>query len=209
MRTNASLVAVFFLACAGKESPPLDSTASSPVATSHPVFEIGLWPGEGIPVVEALRDNLPLRASPVVEAPVISELSTGIGSKITYDSTRFQTITPATIRVTRDAVVKGRSLGSLRYLSRDQYYSNAFRDTAVVLAPAAVLEFLQHRAEGTCFVRVGTIVIDARECPVLDTVRFTTIGQPQVRWWLFARGATGSGWLLLTDTTARTIDRRF
>ena len=208
-RTVAALSAMAVLACARQENVPADSVDLATVARARVVFEVGLWPGEGIPVVEALRAELPLLQSPEVGSPVVSVLMAGSGRQITYDSTRFQTITPAAVRVIGDAVVRGRHLGALRHLSREQYNSTAFRDTAIALAPPAVFEFLQYRAEGTCFVRIGGRVVDADPCPVHDRTRFTTAGEPQTLWWIHAHGATGAGWLQVTDSTAAVEGRRF
>ena len=37
------------------------------------------------------------------------------------------------VRVIRDATVPGRYLDSLHFLSKDRYYSGAFRDTAIAI----------------------------------------------------------------------------
>jgi hypothetical protein len=175
-----------------------------------PEFESGLWPGEGIPVVEAVRTQLALRASPRTTSRVVTTLSAKAGQRITYDSTRFQTMQAGEVRVRAAASVEGRNLGSVRYLSREQYYGGAFRDTVIDLIPPATIQYLQYRAEGTCFVRVGARVIDADPCPIHDTTKFVLRQQPKTLWWIHVARAMGAtGWLLLTDSTARIVDRTF
>lgn len=183
------------------------STRPTPVV---PVFESGLPPGEGIPVVEALRTQLPLRASPNATARVVHTLTVKAGDRLTYDATRYQTVRGGEVRVRAAASVEGRNLGATRYLSRDQYYTGSFRDTVIELNPPATIQYLQYRAEGTCFVRVGTRVIDADPCPIQDSTKFALREQPKTLWWIRVTTATGpSGWLLLTDSTARVVDRTF
>lgn len=187
---------------------PADSAEQPSVASERPVFEIELWPGEGIPVIHSVRSELPLRQTPSVDAQIVDTLKTGIDAPIAYDSTRFQTVTAAVVRVLGEAVVPGRDLGAVRHLSLDQYYSRAFRDTTITLAPGVIMEYLQYRAEGTCFIRVGDRVVDANPCPVPDTTRFAMAGEPRTLWWIHVCGSA-SGWLLLTHSTARVVRRTF
>jgi hypothetical protein len=209
MNSGVVILALLLIGCTANESSPVDSGRDSSPAISGPVFEIGLWPGEGIAVVEALRPTLPLRASPSNEAPITGELRTSIGGKIKYDSTRYQTIASSQLHVRGNAVVRGRSFGPIRFLSNDDYYmGGSSRDTSIVLAPPDVFEFLQHRAEGHCFVRFGSVVVEAHRCPTFEGP-FFQVGEPRTQWWLFVRGASASGWLMLTDSTARTTGRQF
>ena len=203
------LLAIVVLGCAAEERVPADPAIAVPRSGAVPAFEVDLWPGEGIPVVEAVRADLPLRKAPDPAAAIVGTLTTRAGERIQYDSTRFQTIRSGMVRTIGDATVRGHGLGNVRHLSRDQYYSSAFRDTTIPLGPSATIEFLQHRAEGSCFVRIGNEVVDARRCPVLDTARFSVTGQPLTLWWIRALGSTASGWLLISDTTATVVRRTF
>jgi hypothetical protein len=208
MRLLSIVTVLIFVACGG-EQPAADSVGQHPEAQSAPSFEVGLWPGEGIPVIAAARGALTLLQSPSPDAAVAGTLSVGTGSRITYDSTRLRTIVPAVVKATDGAMVRGRFLGALRSLSRDRYYSSAFPDTTISVGTRSRIEYLQRRAEGSCFVRIDGAVLEANPCPVLDSADFAVAGEPELRWWIFARGDSAAGWLLLSDTTAKVVRREF
>jgi hypothetical protein len=210
MRTLTKLLVIVILGCAPEKGVPPDSTIEvAAPKRADPVFEVDIWPGEGIPVVHAVRADLPLREAPDIAAAIVGTLNAKAGEQIRYDSTRVQTVSPAVVRIVGAAAVRGRSLGMLRHLSRSQYYSNAFRDTTIPLDPSVGMEYLQYRAEGTCFVRIGNQVVDADPCPLIDTTRFAVTGEPETLWWIRALGLTASGWLLVSDSTATVVDRTF
>jgi hypothetical protein len=209
MRTFTKLLVIVILGCTPEKGVPVRSALDLAPPKALPAFEVDIWPGEGIPVVHAARVNLPLREAPATAAAIVGRLTTKAGERIRYDSTRFQTVRPAVVRIAGEAVVRGRSLGTLRHLSRDGYYSNAFRDTTISLNPSVAMEYLQYRAEGTCFVRIGNQVVDADPCPIMDTTKFAVTGKPETLWWIRALGSTASGWLLISDTTATVVNRTF
>jgi len=209
MRTFTKLLVIVILGCTPEEGVPVQSALDLASSKAVPAFEVDIWPGEGIPIVNAAHVNLPLREAPNTSAAIVGRLTTKAGERIRYDSTRFQTVRPAVVRITGEAAVRGRSLGTLRHLSRDEYYSNAFPDTTISLNPSVAMEYLQYRAEGTCFVRIGNQVVDADPCPIMDTTKFSVTGKPETLWWIRALGSTVSGWLLISDTTATVVDRTF
>lgn len=174
-----------------------------------PVFETELWPGEGRPVIEAVGPVLVLRREPGIDAPVVARTEALSAEPIVFDSTRYQTIRPAEVAVQASAILTGRDFGIISYLSREAYYGSGSLDTTVELSPPMVFEYLQYRAEGTCFVRIGGRVLDAKPCPVSDTSRFRTAGDPETAWWVHAQAAGGDGWLLISDSTARIVGRTF
>ena len=205
MRTICVPIALFVAACSATgEATPDTTTPRSPPA----VFAIDLWPGEGIPVMQAMRTSLPLRVAPDLASPVVDVLSARVGERVHFDSTRFQTVVAGNIVVTDTITITGRNMGPVRHLSRGQYYGSG-GDTSIVLAPGASIEFLQHRAEGTCFVRIGGNVFDARRCPV-HTERVRVEQEPVTRWWIGLRGQDGHfGWALVSDTTIKSVRREF
>lgn len=209
MRLLPILLALTIGACGHGERSTADSAEHRADTSSTPVFEVGLWPGEGIPVIAAVRDEIPLLRSPSPEAASAGSLSAAAGSHITYDSTRVQTISPATVRVADSAVVRGRFLGAVHVLSRDRYYSDVFRDTILAFAPSERFEYLQPRAEGSCFVRIDGSVVEADPCPTHDSASFALSGEPELRWWIFVTGDSASGWLLVSDSTAKVVRREF
>jgi hypothetical protein len=150
-----------------------------------------------------------LRASPRLDAAVRDTATVQLGEKLSYDSTRYQTTVPGVLTATAPAEIHGRFLGAIRYLSERQYYSDAYRDTTLRVIPPDTVEFLQHRAEGTCFVRVRGRVLDAQECPALGQPGFVVRSQPSTRWWIHVRLADRAGWVIVSDSTARVVERRF
>jgi hypothetical protein len=113
------------------------------------------------------------------------------------------------VTATDSAVVQGRFLGAMHFLSRDRYYSDAFRDTTIPLAPSERFEYLQPRAEGSCFVSIDSSVVEANPCPTHDSASFAVSGEPELRWWIFVTGDSASGWLLVSNSTAKVVRREF
>jgi len=179
------------------------------VSHPEPVFESGIWPGEGIPVVTATSDSLVLRRAPRLGAEIVARLTVQPGTELPYDSTRFQTIVPGELTVRAVATLHGRWFGNITYLPRSRYYSNQGRDTSIVIEPGADIQYLQYRAEGTCFVRLNGHIIDAGYCPTVDTAAYRLERQPVTHWWIYVRAPGGSGWLRLEETVAAVVDRRF
>ena len=200
------LVSVTVVACAQQ---PAGENPDVRAEDAEPVFEVALWPGEGIPVVEAVGPRLLLRAAPAPTAAVVDSLILGESRGLAFDSTRYQTLMPARLTVAAPTVLAGRFFGRLRYLSREEYYRGAHPDTSIRLARGDTLSYLQYRAEGTCFVSVDGAVIDAGICPVADTVSIRASGQPLTSWWILVNMDGHRGWVIVSDSTARVIDRRF
>jgi hypothetical protein len=210
VRIPLSILLAFTMgACGRGEQPAPGSVEQRADAQTAPVFEVALWPGEGIPVIAAVRGEQPLLRAPSPESSSVGSLGAAAGARIDYDSTRLQTISPAKVTVTDSAVVRGRFLGALHLLSRDGYYSDAFRDTSIALAPSERFEYLQPRAEGSCFIGIDGSVIEANPCPTHEPASFAVSGEPVLRWWIFARSDSADGWLLVSDSTANVVRREF
>jgi hypothetical protein len=174
-----------------------------------PEFEIELSPGEGLPVIFSVGKPILLRGIPQVAALITTTVSVRARTRLTYDSTRFQTIVPGMIRAIAPGEIRGRNLGSIKRLSRDRYYSAEFRDTTLSTATGDSVVYLQDRAEGTCFVRVGRHVIDAERCPSHFAKQFEVARVPNVLWWIRITNGDKPGWLLLQDSSAVAVDRTF
>ena len=173
-------------------------------------FTVDLWPGEGIPVIVAKHTPLLLRATADPGSPVVDTLHPSIGSRLAFDSTRLQTVEPGVIRVLSGITLSGRDLGTGTHVGLDEYYDRALPEVdARVVAPATI-EYLQDRAEGTCFIRLDRRVIDADPCPAFATDSATVERAPITRWWIRLSGQRGAaGWLLVSDSTALSIRREF
>lgn len=206
-RTWLTTLAGAVVACAGQTEAALTIASQSVDGVE---FTVDLWPGEGIPVIEARRATLPLHAEPDPESPVVDTVRAPVGRRLVFDATRFQTIKPGTIRSLAPMQVTGRDMGSTRHVSHDQYYLPTTPDVSVPLAAAATIDYLQYRAEGTCFVRIEQRVIDAHPCPGFGAESVIVERQPLTRWWIRVQGESGAvGWILVSDSTAQSVRREF
>jgi len=118
-------------------------------------FEIELWPGEGRPQFQAVANELAIHATPSSSAKIVRRLGVAPGQDIAFDETRYRTTESGQLLVLAATHITGRVLGPTRSLTRDAYYSGEFPRQAVACRQGDVVEYLQYRAEGTCFVRVG------------------------------------------------------
>lgn len=175
-----------------------------------PVFEVDLWPGEGRPVFETVGKELRLLETPLQSANVMRNLAFPEGTRLRFDETRYQTLEPGRIEVLRDTVISGRTIGDRSLLTRDEYYSGAFPQESHEVRRGEAIEYLQYRAEGTCFVRIGSVVIDAEMCPVFIEAAFSQLSEPKVAWWIrIVDDSRAMGWLLVEDSVVKQTDRIF
>jgi hypothetical protein len=179
-------------------------------ASSTPVdFSVETWPGEGIPVIEARAASLFLHEAPDPASAIVDTLFVDVGARIFFDSTRYETIEAGSIVVIGATSVPGRDFGDIVHLTREEYYRAGKDSVAIPVSPPTTIEFLQHRAEGTCFVRLNKRVINADPCPVFDSATVRVEREPVTRWWIRVRGQhITDGWLTLSDTTAQAVRRR-
>lgn len=178
--------------------------------SSSGVFEIELWPGEGRPRFRAATAELGIREAPSVSAKVVRRLPVSKGQEITFDQTRYRTVKAGRLQVLTSTSVNGRILGAIRFLSLESYYKGRFPTKAVECRQGDALEYLQYRAEGTCFVRIGGQVIDADPCPVQDERAFRVATKPETEWWIrMVLNDTPVGWLRVEDASIKLIDRQF
>lgn len=199
---------VVVAACTGQAESLL--TANPPDSAAAVEFAIDLWPGEGIPVIEARRSVLQIHAAPDPDSPVIDSLRGRVGRRLAFDSTRYQTIQAGAIRVLQPMRVEGRDLGEVTHLSLNRYYQPNLPEAAIPLAALTTIDYLQNRAEGTCFVRIEGRVIDAQPCPGFGRESVKVLREPVTRWWVRVRGSGGAfGWLPVSDSTARSVRREF
>ena len=180
-------------------------------ASAPPVqFASELWPGEGIPVLVAGARQLSLRREPLANAPANKPLTVRVGSRVQFDQTRYQTLRSGLIIAESATTLSGRNLGALAYLSKEQYYSERFPSQRYELQAGAKIEFLQYRAEGSCFIRLGADVIDVNECPDVNDSRFRSLRKVEVAWWVRVTvGAKPRGWALVDGRTLRAARREF
>jgi hypothetical protein len=174
------------------------------------VFESQLWPGEGRPQFLAGATDLAIHEAPMSSARVVRRLAVMPGQDIAFDETRYRTIESGTVQVLARTHITGRVLGPIRSVSRDAYYKGRFPREAVACKQGDVIEYLQDRAEGTCFVRVGDQVVDADPCPAQDDAAFRVVTKPKTEWWIrVAVDRVPLGWALVDGNNIKQNARKF
>jgi hypothetical protein len=169
-------------------------------------FDSELWPGEGKPSFFSKTNIVILYKEPTTKSPIKNELKTEKGQKIHYDMTRYRTIEAGSIEVKRSVTLFGRKFGTISYLSRSEYSSGNIPYKDYAFLEGTSFEYLQYRAEGSCFIRWHNEVYDIDYCPWLDVknTQFTVESEPVNEWWVrVTKGHTDLGWLLIDKSTVR------
>jgi hypothetical protein len=176
-----------------------------------PVFEIDLWPGEGRPVFETTTTTLELREAPSASSKITERVAVAPGQWVSFDDTRFRTVQTGRIRALVSTRITGRILGTIQRLSREDYYKGKFPSAKIDVAPGTIIDYLQYRAEGTCFVLVAKTVIDADPCPINDKSKVRVEAEPKTEWWIHVvlSGGSSKGWVLASDSELKLVRREF
>lgn len=145
------------------------------------VFEIQSWPGEGRPQFQAAANELTIHETPVSSARIVRRLTVTPGQDMAFDDTRYRTTESGTLQVFAATRITGRVFGPIRSLSRDAYSKGRFPRQAVA-CKGDLIEYLQDRAAGACFVRVNDQVVDADPCPAQDNATFRVVTKPKTEW---------------------------
>jgi hypothetical protein len=178
--------------------------------TSGFLFEVDLWPGEGRPIFEAASRSLELHELPLGSSKASRTVTVALKQRLSFDDTRYRTIESGRITVLAAASITGRTLGFVSRLSREDYYKGMYSQARRDVQPGLNVDYLQYRAEGTCFVRVSGAVIDADPCPINDKAMFRLETEPKTEWWIHVVLPDNSaGWLLVTDSKVKLVDREF
>jgi hypothetical protein len=173
------------------------------------IFAVDLWPGEGRPIFAAVAQQLRLYEQPSTSSRLVETAKVRPGQRLSFDETRYRTIKPGRFLVLTATTITGRTLGDLVRVSRADYYSARFAPAHVALKAGDEIEYLQYRAEGTCFVRAGGSVIDAALCPTEKPAEFRLEAKPVTELWIHLIGdGRPRGWLLVTDASAKVVDRQ-
>ena len=174
------------------------------------VFEIELWPGEGRPQFQAVTNELAIHETPSSSARIVRWLSVVPGENIAFDETRYRTTESGHLQVLAATHITGRLLGPIRSLTRDAYYMGQFPRQAVACKQGDVIEYLQYRAEGTCFVRVRDQVVDADPCPAQGDGTFRLITKPKTEWWIrVVPDRVPAGWVIVDGKGLKQNGRTF
>jgi hypothetical protein len=163
--------------------------------TTAPIFESDLGPGEGPHEFVASATELHLFASPssVGNARMIG---VSAGQRLPYDETRYKTIQAGRIRVLKATQWEIREFGPVSRVFHEDYYSDKFKRQKIELQPDTIIEYLQYRAEGSCFFRIGGKVMDGT-CPLYDETKFHLEREEKTEWWIHVSNGTSAGWLLV------------
>ncbi len=177
-------------------------------------FESELWPGEGRPVFAAKTTHLELRRSPSTASPIVTELGLKKGTKITYNLTRYRTVRPSRVTAKRAGILHGRKLGNLSYLSVDEYYGSESEWEELRYKGGDSFEYLQYRAEGSCFIKWEDGVFEVDGCPWLSDTGgggFAMSSGPITEWWIRVtdKDSRPLGWLLVDENTLNFLPREF
>jgi hypothetical protein len=174
-------------------------------------FESELWPGEGKPMFFARTNTtLTLYEKPSRSSPIIKKHEIQKGEKIDYDKTRYQNVKAGIIRVQKSVTLSGRKFGTISYLSRSEYYSGNIPYKDYAFQEGNSFEYLQYRAEGSCFIRWHNEVFDIDYCPWFDkeNTDFALESQPVNEWWIrVTEDHKTRGWLLIEENLVE--ERRF
>jgi hypothetical protein len=187
----------------------LFALALTPQPATEVIFEVDLWPEEGRPVFAAAAERLRLHEHPSKSSRVVETLSVRPKQRLTFGDTRFRTMKAGRFLVLTSTTITGRTLGDLRRLSKPDYYSGKFGHARVAVKAGERIEYLQYRAEGTCFVRIGGSVVDAALCPTEKPTEFRLEAKPVTEWWIHVLvDGKARGWLIVSDATVKVVARQ-
>ena len=130
-------------------------------------------------------------------------------TRLAFDQTLYRTTRAGTFTSLKAAVVAGRDLGNITSLAKADYYSAQFPSISLSVRAGETIEYLQYRAEGTCFVRLGLHVIDAAPCPNQLPDQFQTRLAPTTEWWIHLTVSQRAGWVLVSPRTVKEVDREW
>ncbi len=174
------------------------------------LLEVDFSPGEGRPVFEASSRKLELRYLPSASSKIIASVTVLPKKRLSFDKTLYRTLRSGKVSVLASTRVTGRLLGTVSRLSREDYYKRKFAPAIVDVQPGVNVEYLQYRAEGTCFVRIAGNVIDADPCPANDKSKFRVETEPKTEWWIHVVISSDlAGWLLVTGSSVKVVNREF
>jgi hypothetical protein len=171
--------------------------AAVPAFPAGGVFECGIWPGEGRPVIVA-KSNLAVRSGPSLQSPSLQGKIIKKGAALDFVETRIRTTEPGMLKAVRTATLEVRSYGPVEYLSFEDYYAKGVAKKLKIKAGESC-EHLLYRAEGNHLIRIGREVMEVMD---LDK-HFEVVTPSTIEWWVgIGLGGSKTGWILITDDNA-------
>jgi hypothetical protein len=139
-------------------------------------FSADVWPGEGIPVLQAITPELalysePSRTSPARNHPVVPN------TPLTWDRSLYRTERPGLLAVTSGGRLRGFTLPGRHHLTRDDFYLKSNRSLQLRLKRGELLVYLQYVAEGGCLVGYRGKPFLLERCPQLS---LENLGPPEL-----------------------------
>ncbi len=180
--------------------------ASLLVLQSSGIFEISILQGEGPHVFHARTKQLPLRDGPYVASPIAVSVKTSPGQQLVYDQELSRTTRVGHFKVLAVAQIEGRLFGRLTQVSRRDYYYGSVGRVNSTVVPGTTIQYLQYRAEGSCFVRIDGNVIEVSPCPEIDAAKFKLESEPLTEEWIHVKIGSANGWVLVSGEGAKLVD---
>ena len=169
------------------------------------VFQSDLWPGERLfPERLEVACLVELRDAPSDAAKTLPGETVGPAQTFSFEQTRYVTRETGAFTAVGASKIHGRVLGPIQYLSKDSYYAGGPGYADISIAAGTLVEYLQYRAEGTCFVRLRGEVIDADPCPSYVT-GFQLVREPIVEKWAAVVDGKATGWLKVDDACVKVV----
>jgi hypothetical protein len=166
-----------------------------------PYFISEMWPEEGRPSFRA-KINLQIHTEPNKKSPLAAAIIKK-GEIINFTSTRYVTIKPREIFVTKDIELPNATkYGKLKYLSSHDYYHSG-KSVQLNLKKGQKIEILQYRAEGTYLIEYDGNVYGT-ECPIC-----TEKTEPETEWWVMVNIAKSQGWIIINNQNVQFLERKF
>lgn len=163
-------------------------------------FESSMTPEEGVPHYETLAGAIELYAEPNAAAMLAGRVSPPAGTRFESAEARFRTLEPAPVTLKVPLRARGRSFGCIGLLTREAYYRSEQPSADMNLPAGTAFEYLQYRAEGTCFVRIDGAVLDTDDlCPTVDRELFEMPAEPATELWIRTTLDGVTGWVRIDE----------
>lgn len=158
--------------------------AALALQTSDTEFESELAPGGSRLLYKWETPTPQLRREPHWTSPVVKTLDGVRGRRVEYDSIRYRTTVPGIFVALRDGNLMGRDFGETRAVPFAAYYGREYSTVVRSVATGDTVSYLQYRAEGTCFLRHGSTVIEAKPCPIELPADWKTVRDAKTELWI-------------------------
>jgi len=121
---------------------------------------------------------------------------------------RYRTIKTGKVKVLKSIDLNGRFFGNVDYLTSEHYGRIGLKEGPFSLKKGEVIEYLQDRAEGNCFIRKNEEVIDVDWCAWMPGAsgndgKYQLLSAPVTEMWGQVENNEKRGWLLINDESVQ------